>query len=407
MPSRSAPRDAIDRALLVEIERRFPLDHRPFHFLALPLSISEQECLERVNRLKRDRFIESISVSFMREAFGYRHQLVAMKVDSRRVDHAVECVRGHPGVEGVAQRYDSFNLWFSIALPQAEDLKRVLHILHRQTKAQETLLLSSLKVYKTQERSSASSGQLPLDFRDTMDVKTPIQMLAMGSSGSKRRQFMADTSVVPKTHVRQGTRHSHPGLMAKTPPQQVLTQAAPERGANSLPFDPQYLSLIRVVQEDLPLLEMPYTVWAQQAETTEEALFSWIKQLDRQGVIYSFAAIPPLPPVSGKSGVQSLIVWEVPEEEVDKIGEDIAHIREVHYCARRARYAHWPYTLFTLIHTKTESMGVDVVRQIENQVGHLTHKRLVDTQVYPPMRVKYFSAKLDEWWREVSSFSDQ
>ena len=49
--------DDTDKALLTELQKRFPIDHRPFQVLGEKLGLSEQDCLERITRLKANQVI--------------------------------------------------------------------------------------------------------------------------------------------------------------------------------------------------------------------------------------------------------------------------------------------------------------------------------------------------------------
>ena len=96
-----------------------------------------------------------------------------------------------------------------------------------------------------------------------------------------------------------------------------------------------------------------------------------------------------------------MVVWEVPQEQVDAAGEQMAQFRQVSHCYRRPVYPHWPYPLFTMIHAPTHSACMDVVKKIEERVGQFPHKSLFSTKEYKKTRVKYFTPELDEWWARV------
>src|SRR3989338_4537041 len=117
--------DDVDKALLTEVQKRFPVDHRPFQILGEKLGISEQECLARVARLKETRVIRQLSAIFDTRALGYQGTLAAMRVDAARVDEAAEVVNRHPGVSHNYRRNDPFNIWFTIAVPPSDSLEQV------------------------------------------------------------------------------------------------------------------------------------------------------------------------------------------------------------------------------------------------------------------------------------------
>jgi DNA-binding Lrp family transcriptional regulator len=146
-------------------------------------------------------------------------------------------------------------------------------------------------------------------------------------------------------------------------------------------------------------MEMPYAVWAEQAQSSEEALFEWLRRMEHLGYMRRFAAI--LHHRNAGFLANAMVVWQVPPEQVDAVGEQMALFREVSHCYRRPVYPHWPYPLFTMIHAATHSACMDVVARIEARVGSFPHKNLFSTKEYKKTRVKYFTPELDAWWSRV------
>ena len=91
------------------------------------------------------------------------------------------------------------------------------------------------------------------------------------------------------------------------------------------------------------------------------------------------------------------------EGDWKRVGEQMARFREVSHCYRRPVYPSWPYPLFAMVHAKTHSACLDVVRRIEEVVGQFPHKNLFSTKEYKKTRVRYFTPELDDWWKRVSS----
>ncbi|PIQ83483.1 MAG: AsnC family protein [Candidatus Omnitrophica bacterium CG11_big_fil_rev_8_21_14_0_20_63_9] len=336
--------DDLDKALLTELQKQFPIDHRPFQLLGEKLGMSEQQCLDRVARLKSTKVIRQLSAIFDTRALGYQSTLAAMRVDSSRVDEAAEVISQHPGVSHNYKRNDPFNIWFTVAVPPNDSLEQVIQILHTLAKADETIVLPTLRLYKIGVKLDLTGQEAPLEnAEDIYD--------------EKRR-------------------------MAAKPP---LTD--------------EDIRLIRVMQEDLPMLELPYVVWAEQAEVTEEQLFAWAKKMEHLGYMRRFAAI--LHHRNAGFLANAMVVWQVPQEQVDPVGEEMARFREVSHCYRRPVYPNWPYPLFTMIHAETHSACMDVVKRIEARVGQFPHKSLFSTKEYKKERVKYFTPELDRWWHDV------
>ena len=338
--------DDVDKALLTEVQKNFPVDHRPFQVLGEKLNISEQECLERVSRLKADKVIRQLSAIFDTRALGYQSTLAAMKVDPARVDEAAEVVNQHPGVSHNYKRNDPFNIWFTVAVPPADSLEQVVRILHALAKAEETIILPTLRLYKIGVKLDLTGQEAPLESQEEI--------------------YNEQRRMSPKP-----------------------------------PLSEQDIAFIRVMQEDLPMLELPYAVWAEQADTTEEELFAWSRKMEHLGYLRRFAAI--LHHRNAGFKANAMVVWQIPQEQVDACGEQMALFREVSHCYRRPVYPNWPYPLFTMIHAETHSACMDVVKRIEERVGQFPHKSLFSTKEYKKIRVKYFTPELDTWWREVGS----
>ena len=336
--------DARDKALLTEVQAAFPVAHRPFALLGEKLGITEEECLERVSRLRADKVIRQLSGIFDTRALGYQSTLAAMRVDAARVDEAAEAINQHPGVSHNYKRNDAFNIWFTVAVPPEDSLEQTVQILHALARAEETIILPTLRLYKIGVKLDLTGQQAPFE--------SPEEIY-----NEQRR----------------------------TAPKPALTD--------------QDIALIRVLQEDLPLVEMPFGIWAEQADMTEEELFAWVRRMEQLGYLRRFAAI--LYHRNAGFKANAMVVWQVPEAQVDAAGEQMALFREVSHCYRRPVYPNWPYPLFTMVHAESHAACMDVIRRIEERVGQFPHKNLFSTKEYKKTRVKYFTPELDTWWKQV------
>ena len=126
--------------------------------------------------------------------------------------------------------------------------------------------------------------------------------------------------------------------------------------------------------------------------------------MEQWGYLRRFAAI--LHHRNAGFKANAMVVWQVPQEQVDACGTEMALFREVSHCYRRPVYPSWPYPLFTMVHAETYSACTDVVKRIEARIGAFPHKNLFSTKEYKKVRVKYFTPALDTWWAEVGSKVD-
>jgi DNA-binding Lrp family transcriptional regulator len=323
--------DDVDRRLLEQIRLRFPVDHRPFQILGEKVGLSEQACVERIDRLKAAQVISAICAVFDARALGYQVMELAMKVDPARVDDSARIVSQDARVSRVEALNDSFNLWVTVAVPPAESLEQAVGVLHALAGAEETIALPTVRLYKAGAKHGATDA---------------------GSWPDQPEEVFAE----PQRGV----------------PRPALTEAD--------------IRFIRIAQDDLPLLELPFAVWAEQAESTEEELFAWVRRAEHLGYLRGFAAL--LSPPEPMRLTDAMVVWQVPPQEVDAVGEEAARFREVIRCYCRPVFPNWPYALFTVIRAPTSAACMDVAKRIEERVGRLPHKHLVLTREYKRTHLK-------------------
>lgn len=130
--------DNIDRDLLNIIQAELPLSREPFAALGLHLSISSDEVIRRIEQLKTGGIIRHICPVFNPGRLGYRTTLVAMKLQAARLDEAGRIIGAHPMVSHCYERDHDFKLWFTLAMPIAEDIETEVHNLGTMVKAKAT-----------------------------------------------------------------------------------------------------------------------------------------------------------------------------------------------------------------------------------------------------------------------------
>ena len=70
--------DTIDKKLLNLMQNEIPIDKRPFKLLGKKLSLTENEVLERLFKLKSDGFIRRIGGIFDSKKLGYKNTLLGI-----------------------------------------------------------------------------------------------------------------------------------------------------------------------------------------------------------------------------------------------------------------------------------------------------------------------------------------
>ena len=142
------PMDRRDRLILNEIQRNFPITHRPFLALARKLKLREKEIIERVQKLKEVGIIRRIGASFSARAVGFTSTLCAARVPQKKIEEFVAVVNTYPGVTHNYEREGDYNIWFTLIAPSKKKIDQILAEISRKTGVKEILNLPAQKTFK-------------------------------------------------------------------------------------------------------------------------------------------------------------------------------------------------------------------------------------------------------------------
>src|SRR5215207_2620084 len=332
-----------DRELLNAVQWDFPLEPRPYLVLAERLGIDEAEVRTRVARVKELGVLRQLSAIFDTRALGYGSSLVAAKIDPDRVDEAAAVISAHPGVSHNYKRNHAYNLWYTIAVPPGESLDDHIDVLHRESRALVTRKLPTLKLYKIGVKLDMTGNTAANAKAEVLEHEKP-----------ERREYM------------------------ETPELSDLEVAT-----------------IRVVQEDLPLVEHPFAAYAELISTDEATVLDLLRSFKERKLMRRFAAVMNHRSAGFKANAMG--VWAVPDAELDEIGPQMAGFALVSHCYRRPTYDDWPYSIFTMVHGKNARECEETIAAIRDETGVDEHALLWSVKEYKKTRVRYFTDDWDDW----------
>lgn len=140
--------DIIDKKLLNLMQNEIPIDKRPFEILGKKLLITENEVLERVNRLKKKGIIRRIGGIFNSRKLGYTSTLCAAKVSENKIEEISACINKYDEVTHNYIREDEYNMWFTVITPSEESLNNIISEIKRKTALEDIISLPSIKLFK-------------------------------------------------------------------------------------------------------------------------------------------------------------------------------------------------------------------------------------------------------------------
>jgi DNA-binding Lrp family transcriptional regulator len=145
-------------------------------------------------------------------------------------------------------------------------------------------------------------------------------------------------------------------------------------------MDEQDVRLLRAVQDGVKLTKRPYEALGDELGMSEEEVIQRLKSLIDEGVIRRFAAA-----IGHRAlGIvaNAMIIWRVPNEDVERIGGIMATFEDVTHCYERTTHAQWPYNLYTMVHSRSRDDCIRIASEISSATGINDYKILFSEHEY-------------------------
>ena len=336
--------DSEDKKILNLLQSDFPLVAEPWAAIADKVGISEQEVIDRIIELKRKNVVRQIGAIFDTRRLGYSSTLVAMRFPEDKLDAAAQLLNLHPGISHNYARNGQFNLWFTLAVPPGMTVADEVERLGKITGAEATRLLPTIRFFKIgvnfdmeKKKSDAKTYFVP----DSPDKSSKKQNTDPGE-GWNKAQELSDLDV----------------------------------------------AYIKEMQDDLEMVSRPFDAMAERLGMTVDELFAYGEKMVERRLMRRYSAV--LYHRRAGFSANAMVVWKVPEERAQEVGEIMATSPAVTHCYQRPTYDDWDYSHFTMVHATTKEECEEIARDIEQKTGLSERLLLYSTREYKKTRVRYF-----------------
>ena len=323
--------DEVDKKLLNDIQWVFPLSDRPFLEIGNKHGLAESEVMRRILAMKKMGLIRQINAIFDTRRLGYKSALVAFAVTPDKLDSVADEVNKHPGVSHNYERNHEYNMWFTLAVPPGSDMKSDLYRMASLDGVIKYRLLPTLKLYKIGVR------------------------LDMVNSDPEKPE--------PTDEVKQ-------------------------LSAEKLEVTERDKEYVRELQKDLEIIAEPFVEPARKLGISTADLFAKAKEYESSGLMRRFAAI--LRHRDAGFVANGMVVWNVPEDRVDRVGFKLAEFPQVSHCYRRPIYPDWNYNVFSMVHARSLAAAEKMAVEMSAAVGVSDYRILFSSREFKKERVKYF-----------------
>ncbi len=133
-------------------------------------------------------------------------------------------------------------------------------------------------------------------------------------------------------------------------------------------MDATDLALVAATQAGLPLVPQPYHAIAEQLGMSPDEVMRRLNAMLASGAIRRIGVVPNHYALGYRHN--GMTVWDVADEQVDALGEQVGALPFVSHCYRRPRQRPlWPYNLFAMVHAKSREQAEAYAGQIAAVLG--------------------------------------
>ena len=123
---------ALEKCLLNDYQRGFPLCASPFAVIADQQGVTEEEVIKTLESLQQSGLVSRIGPVFAPQRAG-ASTLAALSVPREELQRVADIVSDFEEVNHNYEREHSFNLWFVVTAPDEAHVQRVLDAIEEQT----------------------------------------------------------------------------------------------------------------------------------------------------------------------------------------------------------------------------------------------------------------------------------
>jgi DNA-binding Lrp family transcriptional regulator len=338
--------DDVDAALIDGFQSGFPVVERPFRTVGESLGVTEAEALHRVRALRERGVFRRFGAVLNPPVIG-SSTLAAVQAPEGQFDEVAEVVNGYRQVNHNYRRDHPWNMWFVVTAGSREKRDEILREIEDRTGC-EVLVLPMLTDY-----------YIDLEFPVVNDDRFARETLS--------------STTVSATRISEDATGELSALEA---------------------------SLLIEIQDGFPLTETPYRDVAAAIDAPVEEVLAAVDRLRSDGCIKRIGCV--VNHIVTGFDANCMVVWDVPDAELDDRGTTVGSLPYVTLCYHRPRRPEqdWPYNLFTMIHGRDPSAVDEKIDELAAEHLPVDHERLYSTATLKQTGARYdelvASAESDE-----------
>jgi DNA-binding Lrp family transcriptional regulator len=327
--------DEVDAALIDGYQSDFPVVERPFRVVGEALGVSEDEALRRVRDLRERGVFRRFGAVLNPPVIG-SSTLAAVQAPEDRFDEVAAVVNEYRQVNHNYRRDHAWNMWFVVTAGSREKRDAILA--------------------EIEERTGCDVLVLPMLTDYYIDLEFPVV-----NDDRFARESLTETEV-------------------------SATRISESATGNLSPLE---AALLVEIQDGFPLSKTPYRDVADAIDAPVDRVLDAVDRLLADGCIKRIGCV--VNHVVTGFDANCMVVWDVPDGELDDRGTDVGSLPYVTLCYHRPRRPGqgWPYNLFTMIHGRDPAAVDEMIDELAAEHLPFTHERLYSTETLKQTGARY------------------
>ncbi len=345
--------DPVDAVLIDEYQSGFPVEARPFERVAREIR-AELDGRAAAEGLDADALLDRVRA--LREAGVYRRfgavlnppvigssTLAAVRAPEDRFDEVAEIINGYRQVNHNYRRDHEWNQWFVVTAGSRETRDAILAAI--------------------EDRTGRSVLNLPMLTDYYIDLEFPVV-----NDDRFARESVAETSV-------------------------SATRISEEARGDLTPLE---ADLLLAIQDGFLLSTTPYADVAADIDADVDDVLAAVDRLLADGCIKRIGCVVNHVVTGFRNNC--MVVWDVPDDELDARGEAVGSLPYVTLCYHRPRRPEqgWEYNLFTMIHGREAAAVDEKIDELAADHLPFDHERLYSTETLKQTGARYESLVADD-----------
>jgi DNA-binding Lrp family transcriptional regulator len=146
--------------------------------------------------------------------------------------------------------------------------------------------------------------------------------------------------------------------------------------------------ILTALQGDLDESSEPYAAIARELNSGEKAVIQRIRRMKDEGIIRRIGAM--IRHIEAGISFNGMIVWKVPPERIEEVGQTLASSPDVTHCYERIPFGKYGGTIFAMVHAASEQGCLEIVSKLSQQTGITEYEVLFSERELKKVSMTYF-----------------